>query len=81
MGALNAAAPEPLTLASLVHTVETVAGRKARLLEIPDESVHSPYGIEQDWFMDVAKLTKVGMRPRSSDELLSPTLEEMRSQP
>lgn len=81
MGALNAAAVEPLPLAALVHTVEAVAGRKARLLETPDESIHSPYGIEQDWFMDVAKLTTAGMRPRPIAEWLKPTLEEMRSQP
>lgn len=81
MGALNAAAAEPLPLASLIHTVEMVAGRKAKLLKTPDESMHSPYGIEQDWFMDVAKLATAGIRPRSIDEWLRPTLEEMCSQP
>ena len=77
VGALNAAAAEPLRLASLVDTVEAVADREAKLITTASEDAHSPYGIEQDWFMNVGKLGALGMHPRPISEWLQPTLKQM----
>ncbi len=79
LGALNAAAVAPLPLASLVDMIEVITGRKAKLLETSDESAHSPYGIEQNWFMDVQKLVAAGMLPQPVNQWLRPTLERMLS--
>ena len=77
VGALNAAAAEPVSLASLVSTVEAVAGRQAKLVATANEEMHSPYGIERDWFMDVGKLAALGRPARPVGEWLQPTLEQM----
>ena len=77
VGALNAAAVEPLPLASLVGTVEAVLNRQAKLIITAEEDAHSPYGIDQDWFMDARKLLALGMHPRPVSEWLRPTLERM----
>ena len=77
VGALNAAAPEPLSLALLVSTIEKILNRRAKFLATADEDAHSPYGIEQDWFMDVGKLATLGMHPRPVGEWLRPTIERM----
>ncbi len=77
VSALNATAVEPLPLASLVTAIERVVGRRATLLGTPEEGAHSPYGIEQDWFMDVRKLVATGMQPRPLNEWLEPSLQRM----
>ncbi len=74
LGPLNAAAREPLRLASLVAEVERVGGRKALILSDPQEGARSPYGIERDWLMDVQKLALVGFRPRPVAEWLRASL-------
>ena len=76
VGALNVAAVEPLSLAAFVQTLEAAAGRQVKLLETADEGAWSPYGIEQDWFLNVGKLLALGPRPRAIDEWLKPALEQ-----
>ena len=74
LGPLNAAAAEPLRLATMMQEIETIMERKVSILKTGGEDVCSPYGIESDWFMDVQKLVKTGMQPRPVSEWLQPTL-------
>ena len=61
VGPLNAASPAPITLARFVEIIEDITGKKAKLAEQGDECNHSPYGIDQDWFMDCGKLAELGL--------------------
>jgi nucleoside-diphosphate-sugar epimerase len=63
VGAFNASSPHPIKLASLIHTIEQTVGKSAILTNEKSDSVHSPYGVESDWYMSIEKLKSAGVAP------------------
>jgi nucleoside-diphosphate-sugar epimerase len=60
-GPINCCSPEPISLIALVKAIESATGKIALLSK--DSTIdHSPFGIESDWYMDVAQLNEYGFR-------------------
>ncbi|MCJ8277429.1 MAG: NAD-dependent epimerase/dehydratase family protein, partial [Bdellovibrionales bacterium] len=60
-GPINAASPDAISLKSFVARVEMILQKKANLIPEFDETIHSPYGIPDDWFMSCQRLTEEGL--------------------
>ncbi len=63
VGPINAAAEKPIALKDFTQYLEEATGRKVVLAESATDENHSPYGIEQDWFMNVQKLKSMDCTP------------------
>lgn len=72
-GPLNVASPSPIRLSRFINIIEESVGKKIKLALQPDESNHSPYGIESDWFMNCDRLKDLGIVASEIEEWL-PTL-------
>ena len=55
LGPVNFASPSPIKLKKLIALIETEYGKKASLLEHPEENAWSPFGIKKDWYMNTNK--------------------------
>jgi nucleoside-diphosphate-sugar epimerase len=62
-GPLNAASIEPVSLSDFIQAIEKSLGKKAILNQDYDEKNHSPYGIQNHWYMDCSKLVSLGFSP------------------
>lgn len=63
-GAVNICSREPISIGDLVSLVESSTGKKL-VMGGPDNSeTQSPYGIDEDWWMDTAKLISLGGKTR-----------------
>ena len=63
-GPLNVASAQPLALRNLIQRIERTTGKKAILINQPSPQASSPYGPDQDWFMDTKKMEKLGFKTR-----------------
>lgn len=59
-GPLNTASFQPISLKEFISFIERSTQRKAILAETPNAENASPYGIENDWFMDCGQLKEAG---------------------
>lgn len=59
-GAVNICSREPITLGDLITNIENVTNKKLKRAESKSDSNHSPYGIDDDWWMDSSKLESYG---------------------
>lgn len=75
-GPVNMASQDPLELNTLIREIESVTGEKAR---IDRGGEASPYGLEKDWYMNVAAALRVGFKPAPISEWLRPLLEFLKS--
>ena len=62
VGPVNVASPEPIVINSLMALIEKFHGKSLKLLTSYNKENHSPYGIEEDWFMDCGKLESLGLK-------------------
>jgi nucleoside-diphosphate-sugar epimerase len=63
VGPINAAAEKPIALMDFIQIIEEAIGKKAVFADAATNENHSPYGIEQDWFMNVQKLKSMDCTP------------------
>lgn len=70
-GSYNFAAKDSIKLAELVKLIEQVVGKKADLVMKPTETNLSPFGIPQDWTMNVSKAEREGFVAKPLSEWLS----------
>ncbi|WP_372366423.1 NAD-dependent epimerase/dehydratase family protein [Candidatus Uabimicrobium sp. HlEnr_7] len=61
-GAINVASPKPLSLQRLVEIIEKKYNKKATLAQQEQGDSHSPYGIENDWFINTDLLHSLGLK-------------------
>jgi nucleoside-diphosphate-sugar epimerase len=64
IGPVNCCAPEPIALRELVHRIEQVVGKDARVTKKEGQGEASPFGITADWFMNTQKAVGSGFNPR-----------------
>ncbi|MBX3021422.1 MAG: hypothetical protein KF799_07050 [Bdellovibrionales bacterium] len=74
-GPLNVAAATPLSLTQLFSKIEKRTGRKALLTQHQMPENRSPYGIGEDLYVDVDKLTELGFTARTWDKWLGELIE------
>lgn len=60
IGPLNVASPEPIRLIDFIRGIESQLGKKMKEAQAPNEKNHSPYGIEQNWYLNTTKLKSLG---------------------
>lgn len=75
-GPINVASPQAITLGDFIHFIEDKAKKKAVLLRELNQDVHSPYGIDQDWYMDCHQLKSLGFTTNEVNEWLPHLIEE-----
>lgn len=68
-GPVNMASKNPMCLKDLIGLIEKVVGKKAIIhsqASTPDEK--SPYGLEEDWFMNTDRAHSLGFAPKEISE-------------
>lgn len=68
-GSVNMASKNPMRLKNLVELIEKTVGKKAIIHSqalTPDEK--SPYGLEEDWFMNIDRAYSLGFAPKEIAE-------------
>lgn len=71
-GSYNFSAKDAVKLEDLVKLMEIAVGKPARLVTTPSENASSPFGVTQDWTMDVSKAEAEGFVAKPLSEWLSP---------
>lgn len=75
-GAFNISAPNAWTIRELIQQIERVTGEKFLLGETSDEP--SPFGIPDDFYMDVSKARKAGFTVDPLDKWMPQLLRELK---
>lgn len=81
MGPINLAAPEPIQLAQLVGQIEVAVGHTAAFSEEARREIWSPFGIEQDWFMNTGHAIANGIETRTIDQWLPTLIQKLAARP
>lgn len=61
-GPINCACPGDIKLSELVRKIEESTGKSCILTSQATDENQSPYGIEQDWTMNIDKLKSIGIK-------------------
>ncbi|KHD89200.1 MAG: hypothetical protein OM95_05140 [Bdellovibrio sp. ArHS] len=69
-GAFNFASEDAIPLKELVQDIEAITGKKAHLLQEPSPENWSPYGITEDWFLNVEKAKAAGFKAQPVSQWL-----------
>jgi nucleoside-diphosphate-sugar epimerase len=77
LGAVNCAAPGGMELADFIRTVEGVVNKKA---VITSSGEGSPYGITNDFWVDVGKLEHLGVKIPPTKEWMGKTITNLHKQ-
>jgi hypothetical protein len=72
---LNVASRKPIALEALMAHIETACQRRALYATRAGENNVSPYGLADDWFMDVSKCESLGFQAPPITEWLSGLIE------
>lgn len=65
-GSVNMASINPMRLKDLLNAIETSVGRKAIVNTSPmTPEEKSPYGLENDWYMNIELAQSLGFRPKT----------------
>jgi nucleoside-diphosphate-sugar epimerase len=72
-GPINAASIEPIAIGEFIHALGEKLGRDPVITDSSDGDAHSPYGIGEDWWMNVTALSASGCTLRPIRQWL-PTL-------
>lgn len=76
-GAYNFASEETLRLSELIQKIELATGKKANLAMTASPETLSPFGIPQDWCLNVEKADKEGFRAEPLSKWLEPLIRKM----
>ena len=70
-GPVNLASPKPLSMRELVNYIEQTVGKKAKVhSQQLTQDDKSPYGVEQDWFVNTELARSIGFKPPEISEWL-----------
>lgn len=69
-GPVNICSQEPLAIGELISMIEEITNKKLVRAKNKNESNASPYGIEEDWWMDTSRLKSLEGYCREIDEWL-----------
>lgn len=70
LGPLNIASKSPVRLSDLMSQIGEVVGKRPSLSDIPTDNHWSPFGINEDWFMNIEKSEKTGIKTLDIDQWL-----------
>lgn len=73
-GAFNFASEETIKLRDLIEWIERETGKTANLLSEPVEEAWSPFGITNDWYLNVENSKRLGFQARNLSEWLKPLI-------
>lgn len=80
-GPLNVASPQPLRLQDMIKEIEKRTSKRALFVAQPTPQNTSPYGVNEDYFVDVSKCQALGFSVRPIAEWLPDLIEEGRENP
>lgn len=80
-GPVNVASPGAIAMGDLVARIERITGRSAVFAASPGEGEHSPFGVPEDWFMDVARLREWGIGAPELESWLEPLIRQIAESP
>lgn len=66
-GVYNFSSPDQWTLKELVEKIEQITGKKLIVAKEGNDQNHSPFGISEDYYMNVAKAEAEGFKVQSLD--------------
>lgn len=70
-GPVNMASKDPLSMRELITAIEHTVGKTAKLnSKAVSENEKSPYGVEQDWFINIECALGLGFKPQEIHEWL-----------
>ncbi len=73
-GPLNMASLEPVEVGFVIQEIEEKMGKKAI---IDSKGDPSPYGIKNDWFMNIQQARSMGFKPRPIHDWLKEVIGEI----
>lgn len=73
-GPVNVCSPESISLEEFIHILEAKLGKKAVIRAKSETGDLSPYGIEEDWFMNTDKVREMGFVALPIEEWLHQVL-------
>ncbi|MDG0816953.1 NAD-dependent epimerase/dehydratase family protein [Bdellovibrio svalbardensis] len=76
-GPYNFAAQDPIQMKDLIKMIEETVGMKANLLNEPSEKDWSPFGISQDWYVNVEKAAREGFHAEPIAQWLQPLINQL----
>ncbi|MCU9612881.1 NAD-dependent epimerase/dehydratase family protein [Caldibacillus lycopersici] len=76
-GPFNATANGKISLAELMHLVESATGKSAKIVFEGPDDIYSPYAISQSWYMSNDKATEKGFHFTNLHNWLNPLVEEI----
>lgn len=76
-GIYNFASPEALPLKEFISEIESVTGKEAHILKTISEADWSPFGISQDWYLNVEKAQAAGFEAQALSKWMRPLIEHI----
>lgn len=76
-GPINFCSKKSIELKSLMKSIEESLNKKTIYAKNPTEKNHSPFGIEEDWFMSVEKAESLGFKSSSLSEWLPELIKDL----
>lgn len=73
-GPINIAAPAPIEVGMILKEIESITGKTALLNDRGDVS---PYGFQNDWYMDVSFAAKIGFTATPIESWLPTTIQKI----
>lgn len=74
-GPINVASPHPISMGDLMKLFEKNLDKEIKLAHSTEEGEHSPYGLEQDWYVSCDRLAKHGLTLPAIEEWIPPLVQ------
>ena len=76
-GPINAALKDPLSISEIIQEIEKIVEEKCVFSKIKKDENHSPYGLEDDWILNLERLNKLKLQIPDTKTALRKTLAEL----
>jgi nucleoside-diphosphate-sugar epimerase len=76
-GPVNASSKDPIVLRHLISLLEKRIEKKALLAKSESEGDHSPYGIQNDWYMNIDLAQSLGFTPLPVEDIFMDSYDKM----
>ena len=76
-GPINVASPQPIEIAQMMEIIEKELGKKTNYALEENISNQSPYGIDEDWYINCDKLKKFGVELTPITEWLPKIIKQL----
>lgn len=77
-GPVNMASAKPLAMRELIEHIEHVVKKKALLHSQSIDGEKSPYGVPEDWYVNVSRISELGFTPRDISEWLDTVISQQK---